>query len=120
MNLHSITQLNMNKIARIERKKGFDYRVDKNGNVIESKYRWIKDKSTIVMLVILLLGGLYYVQAKQSATNAANFDEYCMLYQEIREDFILNNPGEIVNLENVFEYYDNNRGRLNELNIQNG
>lgn len=112
----------MNKIiTKVERKKGLDYSVDKNGNVVESKYNWFKDKSTIVMLVILLLGGLYYVQMNQSVTNAANFDEYCVLYSQLRNDFILDNPGVEINIHNVLEYYDNDRGRLNEkLNITDG
>ncbi len=102
----------MNKIiTKIERRKGFDYKVDKNGQIIESKYNWLKDRNTLVMVVILLLGGLYYAQVSQSATSAANFDEYCMLYHNLREDFISNNPDTIVNLENVLEY-SNNRGSL--------
>ena len=103
-------------IGKIERKKGLNYEIDKNGNIIEKKWEWIKDKTTIVMLVILLLGGLYYVQAKQSATNAANFDEYCMMYYDLRKDFVIDNPREVVTLEKVLEY---DRGRLN-LDLENG
>lgn len=108
----------MNKIiTKIETKKGFVYRVDKKGDVIESSYSWIRDKSTIVMLVILLLGGMYYLQMSQSTTNAKNFDEYCMMYSELRERFILDNPGVEITLEKVLEYQDNNIGSSNKLNI---
>ncbi len=109
-------------ITKINREKGFDYRIDKDGNVIKYKYSWIKDKTTLIMLAILLLGGLYYVQMSQSVTNAENFDEYCMIYSNLREDFILNNPGIEININNVLEYYEKNRGSLNEkLNIlENG
>lgn len=102
----------MNKIiTKIERKPGFDYKVDKNGQIIESKYNWFKDRNTLVMLVILLLGGLYYAQMSQSATNAENFEEYCMIYYNLRDEFVINNPSMEISLGNILEYH-NNKGDL--------
>ena len=120
----SIKQYSMSRIiGRIKRVKGLDYRIDKNGNVIESSYSWIKDKSTLVMLVILLLGGLYYVQMSQSVTNAENFDEYCMIYSKLRNDFIRDNPGTEININNVLDYYEENKENINNnlnISLKNG
>jgi hypothetical protein len=73
------------------------------------------------MIVILILGGLYAYQMNNSATNAKNFDKYCVLYSELRTDFIMNNPDVEVNLKNVLDYYEKNKLDLNkEFNITNG
>ena len=91
-------------IGRINREKGFEYRIDKDGNVTKEKYSWFKDRTTLIMLVIVILGGLYYMEMKQSVTSADNFDEYCTLYMDLREEYILNNPDKEVNIKNVLEY----------------
>jgi len=100
-------------LTKIEREKGFDYHVDKDGNVVKSSYSWFKDKNTLVMLAILILGGMYYLQMSQSVTNAGNFDEYCTIYYNIRDSFILANPGVEINIKNVLEYYQKNIEELN-------
>ena len=117
-------QLHMSRIiTKIDRVRGLDYRVDKEGNIIEEKYNWLKDKTTLVMIVILVLGGLYYVQMSQSETNADNFDEYCMMYSQAREAYVLDNPGVEVKINNVLEYYTKNVEKLNgklDIDINNG
>lgn len=112
----------MNKIlGTIKREKGFDYFIDKDGNIVQEKYNWFKDKSTLVMLAIVILGGLYYMEMKQSVTNANNFDTYCDLYQNIKTDFILNNPNQEVNIKNVLKYYELNKFDLDfKYNLSHG
>lgn len=108
-------------IGKINREKGFEYRIDKEGNVTKEKYSWFKDRTTLIMLVIVILGGLYYMEMKQSVTNAENFDEYCTLYIDLREEYILNNPDKEVNIKNVIEYYELNKYDLDfKFNISNG
>ena len=108
-------------IGRINREKGFEYRVDKDGNVTKEKYSWFKDRTTLIMLVIFILGGLYYMEMKQSVTNADNFDKYCTMYMNLRQDFVLNNPDKEVNIRNVVEYYELNKEDLDfKFNLSNG
>lgn len=108
-------------IGRINREKGFEYRIDKDGNVTKEKYSWFKDRTTLIMLVIVILGGLYYMEMKQSVASADNFDEYCTLYMDLREEYILNNPDKEVNIKNVLEYYELNKYDLSiKLNLSNG
>jgi len=58
---------------------------------------------------------------KQSVTSADNFDEYCTLYMDLREEYILNNPDKEVNIKNVLEYYELNKYDLSiKLNLSNG
>jgi hypothetical protein len=96
-------------VGKIIRVKGLSYRIDKEGRIIEESYNWFKDKTTLVVLVIIILGGLYYLQMSQSVTNASNFDEYCTIYSNIRADYIRDNPGKEVNIGNVLEYYERNK-----------
>lgn len=108
-------------ICRINREKGFEYRIDKLGNVTKEKYSWFKDRTTLIMLVIVILGGLYYMEMKQSVTNADNFDKYCTMYMNLRQDFVLNNPDKEVNIRNVIEYYELNKEDLDfKFNLSNG
>lgn len=96
-------------IGRIDRTKGLDYRIDKEGNIIESGYNWFKDRNTLVMLVILILGCAYYLEMSQSATNAQNFDKSCNIYYNWRQNYIDNNPGQPITLSSVLSYYENNK-----------
>ena len=108
-------------IGKINREKGFDYRIDKLGNVTKEKYSWFKDRTTLIMLVIVILGGLYYIEMKQSVTNADNFDKYCTMYINLRQDFVSNNPDKEVNIRNVLEYYKLNKEDLDfKFNLSNG
>lgn len=105
-------------ITTIKRKKGLDYRIDKKGNIIESKYNWLKDKTTLVVIAIIILGGLYYLQMSQSATNAKNFDEYCTIYYFAREAYIEAHPNEEVTIEKVFAYYESTKNKFDyEFNL---
>lgn len=106
-------------ITKIERKRGLDYHIDKSGNVIESNYNWLRDKTTLVVLVIIILGGLYYLQMSQSSTNEKNFDSYCTTYYELRNQFIMNNPDKEVNVENVLEYAEKKK-QLNYTLLEDG
>jgi hypothetical protein len=108
-------------VATFERKKGMFYDIDKKGNVTESKYNWFKDKTTLVVIVLLILGGLYYMQMQSSLTNAQNFDQYCNIYYNIRSEYILNNPGAPITVQNVLAYYEQNQQKFNtEFNFTNG
>ncbi len=89
-------------ITKINREKGYTYRVDKNGNVLKESYSWFKDPYTLVALAILILGLLYYVQLKEMKTTEANFEETCLMYLDLRTQWISEHPGQIPTLEEVF------------------
>ena len=92
----------MNKvITKIEREKGFTYKVDKEGNVIKEKYNWFKDPYTLVTITIIILGLLFYMQVKDMKTIEANFEHACYKYMEMRNLWILENPGETPTLNEV-------------------
>lgn len=108
-------------LSSIKREKGFDYYVDKEGNVVKSSYNWFRDKTTLVVIALIILGGLYYVEMSNSKTNAKNFDSYCALYYPVRADFVLNKPTIVPSFELVMEYYEENKQRLdNLLKLPNG
>jgi hypothetical protein len=90
-------------LTKVNREKGFTYRVDKDGNLIKEPYNWFKDPSTLVMLVILILGGLYYFEMKQSATNADNFDLYCEMYTKLKSEWLAENPGQNISFRDLLE-----------------
>ena len=55
----------MNEIVgNITRKKGYDYKVDKRGNIIEKKYSYFKDPYTYITLVVIIMAWLYYSEVK--------------------------------------------------------
>lgn len=113
----------MNKqiLTKINKEKGFDYYIDKEGNVIKSSYNWFKDRTTLVVLVLIILGGLYYFEMSNSRTNAKNFDSYCSFYYPIREEFVRDNLGVEPTFELVMKYYEDNKMRFSSnLNIPNG
>jgi len=89
-------------LTKISREKGYNYKVDKEGNVIKESYSWIKDPYTLVALAIIVLSCLYYIQLKEMKTTEANFEDTCMMYQELRTVWMQENPGKIPTLEEVF------------------
>lgn len=108
-------------IGTIQRDKKFDYVIDKNGNIIKRKYNILRDPYTLVTIALLVLGGMYYLQMKQSITNADNFDRYCVLYTHMRDDYVLNNPLQEVTFKKVLEYSKTKNLSLNDFpNISGG
>jgi hypothetical protein len=91
-------------LTKVEREKGFTYRVDKQGNVLKESYNWLKDPFTLVVIAILILGGMYYLQLSDMRTTEANFEEACFEYIELRDNWIAENPGQIPTMEQVFEF----------------
>jgi hypothetical protein len=92
-------------ITTIKREKGFEYRIDKNGNLIKEKYNIFKDPYTLVTIAILILGGMYYMQMKQSNTNVNNFDKACSLYIEMRNDYMVTHPLSNITYKDVIDYW---------------
>jgi len=88
-------------ITKINREKRFNYRVDKEGNVIKEKYNLFKDPWTLVTIAILILGSIYYLQVSSMKTNEANFEEACMTYMGLRTEWMLENPGKTPSLKEV-------------------
>jgi len=89
-------------ITNIKREKGFTYYVNKEGNIIKTKYNLLKDPYTLVTLAIIILGGLYYLQISQMNTIESNFESTCLKYIELRNLWIRSHPGHIPTLEEVF------------------
>ena len=106
-------------ITKINREKGYTYKVDKEGNIIKSSYNWIKDPYTLVVLAIIVLASLYYFQITQMKTTESNFETSCLTYLDLRTKWINENPGKIPTLKEVFNYKEN-LNDLVEINISDG
>jgi len=110
------------KIAKINREKGFTYTIDKEGNVIKGEYSIFKDKWTLVTIAILILAGAYYLQMKSSLTNEQNFVPACNTYQRLFNAWIIQNPNEPVpELRELMKYSIDSQGKLvSHGELQNG
>jgi hypothetical protein len=93
-------------VGTIQRDKNFEYVIDKNGNIIKRKYSLLRDPYTLVTIALLILGGAYYMQMKDSITNADNFDKYCMMYLGMRNEYIMDHPFEEITFKKVTEWYN--------------
>ena len=93
----------METITKINREKGFIYQIDKDGNVIKTKYSLFKDPWTLVTICIIILSIAFYLQMEQLSTNEANFEEACLLYTQLRARWMQSNPGQVPTLEQIFE-----------------
>lgn len=107
-------------VGKVKFEKGYNYRVTKEGDVIKEKYSWIKDRYTLVVILILILSITYVIEMKNSITNANNFDNYCVPYIELRNNFVYNNPGKEINFKNVLEYNQITKYDLLKMNLSNG
>ena len=97
-----------NVVGKVKYERGFNYKVDKEGNVLKEKYNLLKDPYTLVTLAIIILGGMYYLQMDNVKTNEANFEEACITYIELRNIWMLENPGQIPTLEQVLSTKESN------------
>jgi hypothetical protein len=79
-------------VAKFNKEKDFVYSINKNGEVIKGKYNILKDPYTLVTVAIILLGGMYFVQMQQSATNLDNFDKSCTTYQTLKAYWLEKHP----------------------------
>ena len=95
-------------ITKINREKGFTYKVDKEGNVYKESYNWFKDPYTLVAIAIILIAGMYYLQITQMKTTEKNFETSCITYWDLRTKWMQENPGKIPTLKEVFEYKEFN------------
>jgi len=91
-------------ITKINREKGYTYKVDKQGNIFKESYNWFKDPYTLVAIAIILLATMYYFQVSQMKTTEKNFESTCLHYINLREQWMKTNPGKIPTLEEVFNY----------------
>jgi len=107
-------------IYSFKRKLGKSYRVDKQGNLIESDYSWFRDPYTIVAITIIILSLLYYLQISQMKTIEDNFEESCMVYMNLRYQWEAEHPGEEATFEKIFTLKGelNNRQDYNFNNIE--
>lgn len=91
-------------LTKVTREKGFDYYIDKQGNVIKGSYSWFRDRTTLATIVLIVLSIAYYSAMSQSTTNAKNFGPYCMMYAGERDNFIREYPNETENIGNILKY----------------
>lgn len=89
-------------ITKIKRERGFTYSVNKEGEVIKESYNWFKDPYTLVVVAIVILGCLYYYQVNSMKTIEKNFESSCMNYISLREQWMIEHPGQIPTLQEVF------------------
>lgn len=113
-------QLTMNNrlspIAKINRNPGMVYKIDREGNVLEFKYNLLADPWTLVTLVILILGGVYYIQMSSIKTNEANFEDACLTYIKLREYWVQKYGGAFPTLEEVFSLNIDATGKITDPN----
>jgi len=88
-------------ITKFNREKGFSYTIDKEGNVFKENYNWFKDKYTLVTIVIIILAGMYYLQVSQMQTVEKNFDEACVNYMELRNEWMEKYPEQTPTVKDV-------------------
>ena len=110
----------MSKIAKINRKGGMMYKIDKEGNVLEFKYNLFKDPMTLVTIAIIILGSLYYIQMKSMKTNEANFEDTCLTYNKLRDYWMQQHPGQLPTLDEVFSLRIDETGAITEVNSLGG
>ena len=99
-------------ITKIDREKGFNYSVDKQGNVVKEKYNILKDRWTLVTLCIIVLGIVYYLQISSMMTTEKNFEPMCLSYMELRALWMSSHPGQTPTLDQVLrvekaQYFNN-------------
>jgi len=102
----------MEVITKINRQKGFNYRVDKEGNVIKEKYNWFKDPYTLVAIAIIILGSMYYLQISSMKTTEANFEEACLIYHNNLNAILMKNPGKNPTFDEII-YFKEEKEELN-------
>lgn len=90
-------------ITKINRERGFTYRIDKEGKIYKESYNWFKDPYTLVTIAVIILSLMYYIQISQMMTAEKNFEETCLIYVELRNQWIKENPGKIPSLKELFE-----------------
>jgi hypothetical protein len=104
-------------ITKIQRERGYTYRVDKQGNVIKETYNWFKDPFTLVTIAVIILAGFYYMQQQESITNTKNFPEACNLYTQLKTQWLIENPNQpLPELKELLSYSigPDNQIRYNE------
>jgi hypothetical protein len=90
-------------ITKIDREKGFTYRVTSDGEVVKQSYNWFTDPYTLVTITIVILGLLFYLQVSGMKTTERNFELSCLEYIELRNIWISQNPGGVPILEDILE-----------------
>lgn len=90
-------------LTKIDREKGYDYKVDKDGNVYKTKYNLLKDPYTLVTICLIILAGSYYYQIKDSEANVNNLDNTCETYIKFKQRWMSENPGEIPNSKQILQ-----------------
>lgn len=95
-------------ITKIEREKGYTYRVEKDGSVVKEKYNWCKDPYTLVAIAIVVLSLLYYMQISEMKTTEKNFEQMCLNYYQARSEWMAEHPGQFPTLEEVYSYKKGN------------
>jgi hypothetical protein len=78
----------------IQRDRNYDYFIDRKGNLCKKKYSIFTDKWTIITLIIIFLGSMYYLQAKDLPMAIKNIDHTCITYTAFKDAWMKQNPGE--------------------------
>ena len=76
----------------IDRESGYDYRIDRHGNLIKEKYNYFKDWKTYLVILLALMGFLYYSEVKTARDYIGSPCVHKCLVQEYISDFKAKNP----------------------------
>jgi hypothetical protein len=100
-------------LTKINIEKGYDYKVDKYGNVYKTKYNLLKDPYTLVTICLIILALSYYFQIKDSEAHIKNLDNTCEVYLQFKERWMLENPGEIIDTKKILDTALKNKWQIN-------
>ena len=113
----------------VVRDKKYNYRIDKHGNLVRSKYNYFKDPYTFVVLLILITAFVYINDVK-TAREYVNSPcvKQCLVIQWVNQYRALNPSVQLdcnyetasckfFGVEDVFQIDPNLRDELNKINI---
>lgn len=100
-----------NAVSRtLKDKMRYNYKLDKDGNLIKEKYNFLKDPYSLVLLCVILMGVLYYTSIVNNPLTVNNIDatcgnltEICGRYIILKEDWVKANPGGDLDVRKVIE-----------------
>jgi hypothetical protein len=81
--------------------RNYNYKLDKEGNLIREKYSLFKDPYTLVTVCIIILAFFYYMQVKDNPSSLMNIDETCERYIMLKYKWIDEHPNKSLDVEEI-------------------
>jgi hypothetical protein len=97
-------------------KLNYNYKIDKEGNLVRNPYSIFTDPYTLVTVCVILMGLLYYNSIINNPLAIKNIDytcesltEICSRYIPLKDQWIQNHPGEELDVRDIISskvYFD--------------